>query len=140
MAKVAKSAAGRAERTATPKPKSQEDVNKIIAEGVQPHLIQAPTFYVSSIVLHADPNNVSLLFSKHVPVEIPLGNNEKIPAGTQMPVVILDMSLGTAKDLSLLINDQLEKIESEWGPIVTPFTQRRAEGLSAAKSRKRRSN
>lgn len=102
---------------------SQEDLDKILKSGVKPIPVQAPSYYATSIRLLVEPTNASISFSRNQPVDISYGQNV-IHASTLVPVAIIDMSPQTAKDLYVLLKEQIESYEQKWGEIRTEYTSK----------------
>jgi hypothetical protein len=82
--------------------------------------LPVPEFYGEQIQAFVSSNDITLGFSRMVPVM--LGAQV---GGTKLPAVILHLSPATAKDLSLLVGDLVAKHEKEWGKIETAYTRRR---------------
>lgn len=83
--------------------------------------VNAPTFYASAIQLGWGANDATLVFSRSVP----LGSPEHPPGAiaTLTPVVVLQLSAQTIKDLSVLLSRSVAVYEKEWGTIETEFTR-----------------
>ena len=105
--------------------KSEEELEQAIGSGAQIiNRIEAPTFYVTSMHLTFDPNDCTVTFQKAHPVLVSSGN-DRIAAAALEPVVLVSMSPGAAKDLTLLLSDRIKQYEEEWGMIETEFTRSR---------------
>lgn len=105
---------------------SQADLEKLLAEGkLEPKPVNAPAFYVTSIRTMFEPTGVSIIFSRSQPTDIPHGT-QVVHASAIVPAAIIDMSPQTAKDLFVLLQEQIEGYEKSWGTIETEFTRRRA--------------
>jgi hypothetical protein len=105
---------------------TQEDLEKALAGGAKPMTLAVPTFYVSTINASLGSNEGTLTFSVTKPVIVQAGPNTTIQALTQEPVVVIQMSPETAKDLAILLTERVAVHEKAWGEISTEFTKLRA--------------
>jgi hypothetical protein len=93
-------------------------------EEVRP--LEAPAFYASTMFAYFAGNDFTLTFSRPQPGATPNGAVHRGVA-IGVPVAVLQMSAATAKDLYLVMKDQIEKYEKEWGEIKTDYARRIAE-------------
>ncbi|MER9070128.1 DUF3467 domain-containing protein [Mesorhizobium sp. M0902] len=113
--------------------KTLADVEKMVAAGATPELVNIPLFYVSSVRVAPSPVNFNLVFSRIQAVNFTNGN-ERIHAGALVDVLGLDMSPQAAKDLALILKAVVDQHEKEWGPLETEFTRKVSEEAKAAAS------
>jgi hypothetical protein len=101
---------------------SPQDIAK--AEHMQP--LQMPEWYAAGAQLIIAGNDAQLVFNK--PVMLVAPNNAAVHnLAINMPVGLVRMSLGTLKDLSVLLHDQVMKREKDMGAIETEYTKSRAQ-------------
>ena len=86
--------------------------------------INAPAFYASSIQAAVAGNDLHLIFSRVHPVMVETGQGVEHGAATE-PVAVLDVSIQTAKDMLLLLQDIIGRYETEYGAIETDFSRAR---------------
>jgi hypothetical protein len=88
--------------------------------------IQAPVFFGSSFQAFVAASDVLITMSSPRPAVL---KSTGAPAlwALQQPVCTWQMSIQTAKDLALLLNDLVKRYEVERGEIRTEFTQRLSE-------------
>ncbi|WP_265518995.1 hypothetical protein [Nitratireductor luteus] len=95
-------------------------------------LLDVPEFFGDKVALITDSTSFTVFLSRQVPVLVRSQN-----AGTSRPAVTLHMSPQTAKDLALLLIDQIDQHEREWGQIETAFTRRRTQAEAPKKARRK---
>lgn len=106
---------------------SQKDLEAQIAAGVPPQRIDVPTYYVATLQAAQVGNDMNLVFSRPHPVMI--GETQ---AAINDPILVLNLSMGTVKDMTLLLQDQVALYEAQFGEITTAYTQRRKADEPAA--------
>lgn len=87
--------------------------------------VEAPVLYATAINVANGSNNFSLQFSRPRPLIVEI-DGQQAQAAHLEPVAVIDMSPATAKDLFLLMRNVVTAHESEFGEIVTEYTQRLA--------------
>lgn len=100
----------------------KENIQAIPAEEVR--LLDAPSFYASSVRLAWAGNDLTVIFSKPWPFYAKEEDGVKFGA-TSQEVAILHLSPSTAKDLLVVLQDVVGGYEEEWGEINTTFTSKR---------------
>ena len=97
--------------------------------------IQIPEWYAAGIRLIMAGNDVQLIFTKPVLLGDPnsAGGQAENSLALLAPVGIVRMSRSTLKDISVLLGNQMTKLEKESGVIETDYTRRLAELAAAAK-------
>ena len=116
-------------------PKNQDELNALLASNPQIVPVNAPLLYASSLQLTATPTGFTLTFAQPRPVNIGAGN-QPLSAAILEPVVVLQMSPGTVKDISVLLTAQMAMYEATWGKLETEFTRKQAAEEAAAKAAK----
>lgn len=92
-----------------------------LAKGHVPQPIMVPTFHASTSQISITGNDLQLMFSRHQLMQV-----EGVQPGsfaTLQPTVIIEMSLQTAKDLTLLIGRSVRDYEAKFGEIETDYTR-----------------
>jgi len=117
-------------------PASAEEV--AVAQGLQ--IVQMPEWYASGSQLVIAGNDAQIIFNKPMLLGdtthgLPtLSHNVAVIA----PVGMVRMSIGTLKDLSILLSEQVAKREAEEGVIHTAFTRMREAARSRGASSKKK--
>lgn len=86
--------------------------------------IQAPALSATNFKLVGTGTDFVLILERVVPMYDSRGNTDDI--AMLQPVATVTLSPGAAKDLSLLLADQVARHEADFGVISTPFTKKRA--------------
>lgn len=89
-------------------------------------VVELPMFYASVFRLLGSGNDFNLICQRSVPVEREDGSIEMAVAVAQT-VAVITISPQSLKDLHLLIGQQLEGQEKDFGRIKTQYTKRLAE-------------
>lgn len=113
-------------------PNDARGVDKLIEQGARPQRLDAPFFYATTIQAAFASNDFSLTFSRPHPVVFHHDEGQVHGAGLE-PVAIVGMSVHTAKDLAVVLNDIISRYESEYGEIETDFTHKRKAEKKAEK-------
>ena len=84
--------------------------------------IPTPLFYVSDIKINGTGCDFTILFSNVCFGQLESGELAK--DGVVEPVLQLLLSPQSAKNLAILLAEQVSQHEAQWGEIRTPFTER----------------
>jgi hypothetical protein len=95
--------------------------------------VEVPTYFASNVNVSKIANDANLMFARWVPTVRADGTPSSVAIAE--PVVLIQMSLGTLKDLSLLVSDMVAQIERDSGQqIETDYTKQRAEVAASSGS------
>jgi len=83
--------------------------------------VSAPSFYASAFRIMGTGNDFVIIMDRAVPLQ----GQEATNYAMLQPVAIVSVSPGALKDLSIVLAEQVEKHEKEFGKIVTHFTKSR---------------
>jgi hypothetical protein len=106
--------------TETPPPSPPTEVRKL----------EVSTYYASNVTVSKVANDATLMFAKWVPTV--QADGAPSPVAIAEPVALIQMSLQTLKDLSILVGEFVAQIEQEIGQIETDFTRQRAVNASSS--------
>jgi hypothetical protein len=84
-------------------------------------VIEAPTYFASSLQVIRAGNDFTLLFQRPRPATLPDGS--PAPIAIAEPVALLQVSAATLKDISVLLQRMVAQVEQDYGPIETDFTR-----------------
>lgn len=100
---------------------AEEDLSQVVKDQkLSP--VQAPFLTANAVRLMGGGPDVILTLDRIVPMT---GQNATTDIAMLQPVAMLSLSVGVAKDLSLLLADHIKKHEAQFGVIATPYTQQR---------------
>jgi hypothetical protein len=100
---------------------SQEEIMRIIGGTLKEvKRVDAPLFYASNVLMMASGNDFTLLFNRPHPIEKADGSIN-VAAAVADTVAIVSITPQTAKDLFLLLRENIPKWEAEFGVVNTPF-------------------
>ena len=85
----------------------------------------SPSYYASGVQLASVGNDVVVSFTRPVMGHVWVGDVPMAVAETQ-PVVEINMSIMTIKDLSIILSEFVSQYEARFGEIETDFTRLRA--------------
>lgn len=85
---------------------------------------QGPYFFASSFRIASDSNIINVSLQRPTPLEIALPSGQIADAGRFDTIAVLALSPQSAKDLHLLLKDQIEKYEEAFGTIETAYMRR----------------
>jgi len=93
----------------------------------RPQVIAAnsPSYYASGVQLASVGNDVVVSFTRPLMGHVWVGDVAMAVAETQ-PVVEINMSIMTIKDLSIILSEFVSQYESQFGEIETDFTRLKA--------------
>jgi hypothetical protein len=83
--------------------------------------LQAPTFYASAFRILGSGNDFLIIMDRATPLQGQEGSGFMV----LQPAAMVAVSPGALKDLSIILADQIENHEKQFGEIVTPFTKSR---------------
>jgi hypothetical protein len=93
------------------------------AQKVVPLPATVPIVHASSISAYLAGNDFTLIFARMRPVMVE-GIEDGAAAAMGEPVVVLQLSPGTLKDLSLACADQIAQYEKQFGVVQTEYTKK----------------
>jgi hypothetical protein len=124
--------ASRTKKTAQVTAPEAREKQQITAADVQ--RVEAPSFYASTIQVTLAGNDCIIVFTRPHPAVKPDGGHASVAISE--PVAIINLSMASVKDLSVLLAGLIKNYEAENGAIETPFTKRRKAQEEAKTSRK----
>lgn len=105
-------------------PKTQIDLEAAMKDGrLKPHPVDAVN--ATTIRLVADSNEIAVVFQRPKYGVVSDPKHGLVDVGTIETVAVVSMSPQTAKDLLLLLEDNIQRHEKEFGTITTSYTRRR---------------
>ena len=128
MGRSTRTSSGRANATPpnptaeTPQPSPRTEVRKL----------EVSTYFASNVTVSKVGNDVGLMFARWAPTV--LADGAPAPVAIAEPVALIQMSLQTLKDLSILVGEFVAQIERDIGQIETDFTRQREAGSAASSS------
>ena len=115
-----------------PKAKVKAKADKPKADKLTPEelaklkVLELPMFYASVFQIQGSGNDFNLICQRGVPAQREDGSIETTVTSAQT-VAVISISPQSLKDLHLLIGQQLEDQEKDFGRIKTQYTKRLAE-------------
>ena len=93
------------------------------AESLQPFSL--PVMYASAFQLQGSGNDFNLILQRRLPAQNPDGSIHA-EVGKLDAIACLTLSPQSAKDLSVLLAEQIARFEQQFGTIETPFLKQRS--------------
>ena len=128
MGRSTRTSSGRA--NATGRPNRTTETPQPSPPPAELRKIEVPSYFVSNVSVGKVGNDAQLMFLRWVPTV--QADGTPAPVAINEPVVLIQMSLGTLKDLSLLVGGFLQQIEQDIGQIETDFTRQQREAARAS--------
>lgn len=89
-------------------------------ETSRPIPVQAPHYYGSSFQLLGSPNDITIVLGRTLPYFNAGSATDPFTVGTE-PQAIIHLSPQTAKELMILLQQQVTDFETAFGKLETPF-------------------
>lgn len=92
-------------------------------------LFSMPSVYATGLQVSQAQNDFSLVFTKLISGQA-MVDGKAVTVAKSEPVVELQLSAKTMKDLLVVVQNSMAQYEAEWGAVETEFTRKRATGES----------
>lgn len=105
---------------------SDDKVQAALAAGEVPTPIVAPHYFATNTSIAFTSNACALTFLRATPANLKVGPDAVVQIGALEPVVILDLSPQSAKDLAIVLMDAVARHEKEYGDLTSDFIRKQA--------------